>query len=255
MKFYQKPWFIFGLIAAIFLIYGLALENGWWILKGKDDGQLGTFGDSWGMLTSLFSALAFGGLMITIWQQQEELGLTRKEMKDQQFENMLFKMLEVHANIVADLDLRSKRANNQQTTTGRDCFTAFLRRLTGNYNYYQKKDPSKSDQELVEVAYRYFWRKNRNNLGHYFRYVYNIFKYIDNSDREDKKTYTNIVRAQLSDHEVALLYYNCLSEFGSEKFKPMAVEYELFDNMPKDLLIRVQHEDLYPQKAFGSSQP
>jgi len=251
MRWYQKPLFVFGLIAVIFTIYGFAVELKWLFFSGKDASASGTFGDSFGALTAFFSALAFGGLMITIWQQQTELSLTREEMKDQKFENMLFKMLEIFASIVGDLDLRSKALNNQQTATGRDCFAIFIKRLRVHYAFYQKKNAARPPQEIIDQAYDYFWKKNRNNLGHYFRYIYNIFKFIENDGRNDKKIYGNIVRAQLSDYELCLLYYNCISKFGRERFKPLAIEYELFDNMPKELLIEPTHETLYPPKAFG----
>lgn len=251
MKWFQTPWFIFGLIVLVFLIFGASVELNWWIFKDKDLSQSGTFGDSFGVFTSLFSALAFGGLLITIWQQQKDLSLTREEMKNQQFENMLFKMLEVHASIVADMDFRSRKSNNQQTVTGRDCFTVFLKRLNVHYRFYEKKNSVRPEVEIIEQAYNYFWPRNRNNLGHYFRYVYNIFKFIDASGRDDKKDYANIVRAQLSDYELVVLFYNCLSVYGRERFRPLAVKYSLFDNMPIDLLIRPSHESLYPAEAYG----
>ncbi|MBK8344630.1 MAG: hypothetical protein IPL12_15845 [Bacteroidetes bacterium] len=43
-------------------------------------------------------------------------------------------------------------------------------------------------------------------MGHYFRNLYHIIKYIDNSNIENKRTYTNFVRAQLSSHELALIF-------------------------------------------------
>src|SRR5215213_5051365 len=44
---------------------------------------------------------------------------------------------------------------------------------------------------------------------------------------KDKHLYTNLVRAQLSSYEIALTFYNCLSEMGREKFKPLVERYAL----------------------------
>jgi hypothetical protein len=42
----------------------------------------GTFGDMFGSINALFSGLAFGGIIITILLQSNELKLQRKELKD-----------------------------------------------------------------------------------------------------------------------------------------------------------------------------
>ena len=43
--------------------------------------KLGVFGDSFGVLTSLFSGLAFAGMIVTILLQHNELKLQREELK------------------------------------------------------------------------------------------------------------------------------------------------------------------------------
>jgi hypothetical protein len=40
----------------------------------------GTFGDMFGAVNAVFSGLAFGGIIITIWMQKHELELQRKEL-------------------------------------------------------------------------------------------------------------------------------------------------------------------------------
>lgn len=71
--------------------------------------SLGTFGDSFGALNTLFAGLAFAGIIVTIRQQSEDLKATRQEMKNtnrefarQIIENNLFQyanfMLKVRPN-------------------------------------------------------------------------------------------------------------------------------------------------------------
>lgn len=45
------------------------------------DNYFGTFGDSFGVLTCLFSGLAFAGMIITLLMQREELSLQREELE------------------------------------------------------------------------------------------------------------------------------------------------------------------------------
>ena len=50
--------------------------------NGKVDPSLpGFFGDSFGWINSLFSALAFAGVLLTLWIQRHELQLQREDMK------------------------------------------------------------------------------------------------------------------------------------------------------------------------------
>lgn len=57
-------------------------------------------------------------------------------------------------------------------------------------------------------------------LGHYFRHLYLTVKSVANStivtDYDERMRYLRILRAQLSNHEQILLFYNWLSEYGSD---------------------------------------
>ncbi len=228
----------------------------------------GVFGDSFGLLTSLFSGLAFSGLILTILQQREDLILqrgelklqrdelkeTREEIKFQNFERTFFEMLRLHNSILDSMDLRAKN-HNDIIASGRDCFRIFYDNLKQRYAPYILYDINDSHEKITET-YIEFWTKYKQDLGHYFRYLYRIFKYVDESfvSKDQKKLYASTIRAQLSDLETALLFYNCLSTHGYEKFKPLAEKYALFDNLPKGLLFNLKHKDLYEPSAFDDKK-
>jgi hypothetical protein len=56
-----------------------------------------------------------------------------------------------------------------------------------------------------------------------------------------------------------MLYYNGLSKYGDEKFKPQAEDFSLFKNMNRLRLLDINHVTIYDKKAFGDrkvySQP
>lgn len=93
---------------------------------------------------------------------------------------------------------------------------------------------------------------NRDLLDHYFRHLYTILRFVDESDVyvpekdengepkydpqkewELKYRYTTILRATLSRYEMLILYYNGLSEFGRQKLKPLIEKYALLDNIDR----------------------
>ena len=92
-------------------------------------------------------------------------------------------------------------------------------------------------------------------FDHYFRHLYHIIKFVKNtqlldSDQE-RYEYTSIVRAQLSRYELVWLYYNGLSDYGKEKFKPLIEEYALLKNLRHELLVHVDLGENYSSKAFN----
>ena len=113
------------------------------------------------------------------------------------------------------------------------------------------------DNDRSHALYYSVYKNAQGFLGHYCRYLYNIFQFIDNPnvqiDVSSREFYSKQVRAQLSNTELAVLYYNCVSEYGREKFMPYAEKYGLFKNLPLGLLLRPDHFYLYARGAWGSN--
>lgn len=94
---------------------------------------------------------------------------------------------------------------------------------------YQHQNPSplniKTNQERKEIApgidmnfnYKPF-AGHSSRLGHYFRHLYLTVKSVVNSDvlktDAERMRYLKLLRAQLSNHEQILIFYNWLSGYG-----------------------------------------
>jgi hypothetical protein len=254
-------------ITALVVGYAAFLIHASWPLDFGNVDKAGVFGDSFGVLTSLFSGLAFAGIIFTILLQRDELQLQRRELEltrgeiknqnqtieKQNFENTLFQMLRLHNDIVNTIDLRRDSQRGQIVTRGRDCFVAFYKRIQECYPNVEINAPDAQEEEKIQRAYELFWSKNQQELSHYFRYLYTIFKFIKFSDVGDKRLYSNIVRAQLSDQELLVLFYNCLSKYGKGKFKPIAEEFALFNNLPITQLLKDGHQEFFSASAYGGN--
>ena len=55
--------------------------------------------------------------------------------------------------------------------------------------------------------------------------------------------------------ELIWLYYNCLSEYGNEYFKPLIERYALLKNIRKDLLIEDDSIGSYSKSAYMKTCP
>lgn len=244
-------------IAALFLITAVNFLS-----IGKS--SFGEWGDFFGgVLNPIFTLLTFTGVLITIVLQQTELRESRTEMRRsadalqeqtknlqrQNFEATFFQMLSVHTSLVNAIDLVDE---NQRTTRGRDCFNVFYTRLNKIYREQLGKSNGKySDESVLKLSYQLFWKRHQVELGHYFRYLYNIIRFIKESEFTDGP-YIRLIRAQLSDQETLLLFYNCVASEHGERFKALAEEFALLDNMPKIRVLKEKHLELIDATALHS---
>lgn len=234
-------------------------------------GIRGQFGDSFGAINSLFAGLAFAGVIFAIILQKRELELQRQELKEtrgeirgqkeqlqaqdktlkkQNFENSFFQLLSFHNEIVNSLKAQEP---GDQEVEGRRSFAVFLQRLARIYDETNTSDQMK---DRINASYEVFFSRYQWIIGHYFRHLYNTVKFVHEHNflkgSEDKKTYTNLIRAQLSSIELGLLFYNCLSDRGA-KFKCLVEKYALLEDMDFGNLLDQKHRSLYEDRAYGES--
>lgn len=244
-----------------------------WILTYfilKDKPNAGTIGDMFGSINSLFSGLALAGIILTILLQRNELKLQREELKLtrnefesqnktlklQRFENTFFSLLNLHHEIVANMELLIttkttqgiNKTEKERIYKGRKVFdkkySLFVAMLGTNESNY-------------EEIYSNIYLNSSHLFGHYFRNLYQIFKLVDytnfdsnySRNYEEQYKYISIIRAQLSDNEMTLLFYNCLHKNGREKFKPLIEKYTFFKNLNK--VVSESHKKNYSESAFN----
>lgn len=260
----------FPLVILIIIVIVLCLAYCITIIKCIEEWTTrGQFGDLFGGLNTLFSGLAFSALIYAIYLQHKELKLQRLELKQtreelkgqklqleaqnktmqkQNFENTFFELLHLHSELVRSIELLSRKRGENIVTKGRNCFEYFYKRFCDNFPVF--RDTSDKLEQITRTNHKLF-EEHQADLGHYFRNLYNIIKFVKNSSVEDKRLYTNLIRAQLSSFELALLFYNCLGDIGREKFKPLVEEFVLLKNMPDGILIDSSHKEFYDERAFG----
>lgn len=257
-----------GLGAAVLIVWA---SSGFAVWSQLANVERGTFGDMFGAVNALFSGLAFAGVIYAIMLQRKELQLQRFELrltrdelsgqkeqlraqnetlKQQNFENTFFQLLRLHNDIVASiklrdvaLELRGAVPITPVAIEGRGCFETIFSRLKRHAVGFQNHVIG-TDSERINTMYLAFYPEIEADLGHYFRSLYNIVKFVDSSSAENKRIYTNLVRAQLSKYELAILLYNCVSDKGSDKFLPLVKRYDLLKMVPEDDLIESREANL-----------
>jgi len=107
---------------------------------------------------------------------------------------------------------------------------------------------------IIKGKYDFEWEYELNyslfdgyssQLAHYYRHLFQTVKFIVYQNDtlisyEEKRKYLRILRAQLSNQEQALLFYNWLSDFGKQwenENNKFFTDYRLIHNLYNELLI------------------
>lgn len=218
--------------------------------------NLGTIGDFFGgVLNPILTFGTLTALAVTIVMQRVQL----KEAKDgaahakvQAFETTFFNMLALHSENVQSLSFDPATIPNADPmqlslfrriiylglgaptipplTRGRSVFLEVLNSTARG---------ASGSRSQLEV-YKTLQIEHNDVLGHYFRHLYQILDLVDQfringktMEFEVRKRYTNILRAQLSSHELAVLLMNCVKGMVDEgRFQGLLIKYQFLEHLP-----------------------
>jgi len=189
----------------------------------------GTLGDYFGgVLNPILGFITFSALLFTIHLQLKQ----NEEAKKQYFENRFYNLLNIHNNLIDNLNYKNK--------TQRSSFSELINTIlipTAETNpIFNAKTSTGSPVAISRTKrkYRNFNKNENGYFGHYFRNLYRILIIIDKSslDAEDKNDYARIVRAQLSSDELIVLYFNCLPAVCDKgQFRKLVIKYNLLEHL------------------------
>jgi hypothetical protein len=203
----------------------------------------GAFGDSFGPLSGIMAGIAAVSAIAAFQAQQAEIERAKireidedKLRRKSDFERTFFQLLEAFQRIVTETDIHG----SGPTKTGRDAFRAILQKFESENARLASAE--KSWTSLIEYY--------RNDLNHYFRFMYHIVNFVHNSDMEDKYFYTRILRSSLSDSELTLVALNCAYGEGNPKFKRLVERYSILHNISQEQRTRWGLDGLFKKVAF-----
>lgn len=271
----QKYWLI--LAAAVLIVVAVCVTY-FFVIQSKISSpeERGFFGDMFGAVGALFSGFAFAGVIITMLQQKEELELQRQELSQtnkelelqrkemneqnrslmlQRFENMFFSMLHIEQELLQSIKYTEKsQSNGVQTTEGRvammNQYNTFGILIEGDLFYRQ--NPTASFDTVLDNSRA--WNNIYQQFEQYFNYIYQILRFIDESQylsENEKFRYTRLLNSHMSPYELLFLFYHCISNNGKTTIKPLVEKYAFMHNLRKDLLMEESHYLLLARGAYS----
>jgi hypothetical protein len=105
----------------------------------------------------------------------------------------------------------------------------------------------KHTKSEVATAFKKFLYDHKHNLDHYFRFIQSLINFIEEIEYEkDKARYLEILKAQLSNYEMGLIFYNSLNDVMDENLYPM----DFLEHMDESSLVDYWHHFLYSFTDF-----
>lgn len=260
-------WFWVSSLVFVVLM-GIICFFPYWFTRGGTEelnfSKTGSIGDTIGGIMGPFIAMIASWLtFIAFWVQYKANQMQRADIAIERFEQRLFEMLGLLQETVNGHIGRFQYHGLSFYSELKEC----KGREIFQYLYEDKPFEIQWEKDTCSSGLKELFRNKELNYGleeyvrddavrdldNYFRLLYRIFKSIDDMDklsRDEKYEYCCIVRATLSRYELLVLFYNCLSSNGVEKFKPLVERYAIFNNLRTDELGRAEHRDLYEKGAF-----
>ena len=211
--------------------------------------------------------------------QKVEFEMQNKTLRRECFENTFFSMLQMQQTITEGLILHNRERNPHFKKEDFMTYPEYIYTSVKGREVFHKIYDNNSTFQLLSNGWRdygglletlrhngYNWFAQNDELtflDHYFRHLYRIIKYVDDNkdiivfaeegkEDEVRYSYVSILRATLSDYELGCLFYNCLSQNGRAKFKPLVEKYSFFNNIrDKVLLDPEKDKNEYATKAFN----
>ena len=214
-------------VILVFVAYAFVLLWFTWPISELSIANAGTFGDSFGILTSLFTGLGFAGLLATVFIQREELKLNRQELEEtrqeiklqsqtfhrQRFEDAFYQMLALYKENLRELSIRPHDGDSNRIF-GIDALRFLITKFDKAWGKHKlHKFPIEENERneylyiLASTIQSVFVRQTR-----YVETLSSILVLIEDesvlSDR--KETYWRVLASQLTAYEIKYLFYQAL---------------------------------------------
>lgn len=228
-------WIVIGLSSvALIAIYIWRLYN---LQFATTPDAFGLFGDYVGGVLGAITGLVSVVFLYLTYQRQIDIFKEQKRQSElSQFEDNFFHLLENFKSILPRL------RNKSENTEGYE-YVRSVRKLIEKPidDVCKTKDALTTlnaieTREKIEKIYDFAFQTESDQLGHYFRSLYHLLKYIKENcpEDQDNKMYFDLVQAQMNTDELYLTCINGISNYGRKKLRPLLNESSFLENLAID---------------------
>lgn len=268
-------------IAAIIGIFTLAMFGSYIVLfilcpelKQKIFEQLSSnigdfMGGTVGVFLTMISTLF---LFVTFALQRKQFAISQEDTYRTRFEGTFFNILTMLYNVRTEVN-KQIQASLKDTEVDMGSFyhgfkEYYLAQVRGNksfnqsMNLFRQNNMTSTQYETAVLdlgkCYDDYVQEQGCNAGFYFRYIHNLVSFVIDhwkDSPQDKHKYLNFIQAQLSDEELALIFYDSISNLGLDKqkrytFKENLDNNSFLENISPGILLEREHHKVFPHTKF-----
>ena len=275
MKYLKYIAYILLITAMIIIVAYVTLSLSDSAVCGSIKTNLSTnIGDfSWGTIGILLTFISTLFMFLTFNFQQRQFKETKDDAFRTRFEGTFFNMISMLYNVRAEADKQIAYYTNDKQSNLKSFYISFKK----EYEEHIKADsdfahamkileennvlPTEYRTAIYDLGdfYDQFVLEQKCNAGFYFRFIHNLITFVLrqwNGNPNDIHMYLNFIQAQMSDEELALVFYDSISNKGLDKnrqytFKNNLDEYSFLENVSESTLLSRCHYKIFPKTMFG----
>lgn len=238
----------------------LAPDVAEWVLNGASPQTAAAWGDSFGALNAFFGALGFAAVVTTLFLQGQALRQQQRDQHLQRFETTFFQLLALMRELREDVVYRYSTRYREEKLESRmgaqkERGVSAISQAVTEIEYWRKKREYGSSplgrKEIGDIYIDVVHKNYERQISPYFRIVYTILRRISEEralSSAERASYGNLLRSQLTSHEIALAAFNALTPVANN-FYDLIVEFRLLKYLP-DGTLRKTLSRYYPKEAF-----
>jgi len=247
MKFNRIAMTLFSVVIGITFLYGALILWLNWPIRDFSLSRSGVFGESFGVINTIFSGLAFAGLILTIHLQRHELAESKETFRKERFEDSFYRLLGYYRQNLDDIKII-----DHKTATAHDGVAALIfliRRLNTSMQKYSHFLDT-GDEEDKKVYYFKLFLETQRILSRQTRYLGTLeclLEQIENElpSIEARTPYWRILMSQLTIFEVKYIFYTCLVAPGDDNLRNLIHRSELSKHRIIESTINHHHLEFY----------
>lgn len=237
MKRWHKIVFWIVIILSMIALIVVYVWRLWELQFATTPDAFGLFGDYVGGVLGAFTGLVSVIFLYFTYKKQIEIFLEQKSQSEsQQFEQTFFHLLDNFSFLRQQLKNKSERTESlAYIHSVRSLVEKDIDQICNEKDAFNDLNSLETRRKIEEI-YQTAFIAESNQLGHYFRSLYHLLKYIEEHcpRGKDKKMYFDLVQAQMNTDELYLTCINGISSYGRKKLHPLLNDSSFLENLAID---------------------
>ncbi|QBZ83445.1 hypothetical protein GHNINEIG_01500 [Hydrogenovibrio crunogenus] len=250
-------WLFIPFVVLLIIFFGIAIVFVTWPINDFSVEKAAQLGGSYGMLSALFSGVAFVVLLKTIFLQQKQIEALQKNSRLDRFQSCLFQLVNLHKNAVEDFTFHY----GEQKHSGVEAISYFLDTFKNagitfsDENNHINPKIKNADPEHTKINLELHLVRKELRFLEIIKNILILMKQNKELlEAEDREFALNLLHSQLSKFELVLFFYYVHAE-NLAHITELVESFALFEALDEQCLYNWQTElGFFKPLAYGNNQ-